>query len=109
MSATIRTSIFLVLFGLASTSGPFGAARNDTPETVMITFRPKAGAEQQLAAVIADHWATARKMDLVQPDPHLTVRLKDAGGRPVFVDTFTWRDRDIPDNAPPAILKLWSE
>jgi hypothetical protein len=109
MSTTIRMSIFLLLAGLATTAGVVAAARADTPETVMITFRPKPGAEQQLAAVIADHWATARKMNLVQPDPHVTVRLKDDGGRPVFVDTFTWRDRDIPDNAPPAILTIWSE
>ena len=102
-----RTSIvFAVFLGLGSL---VGAVRIDMPETVMITFRPKPGAEQQLAAVIAEHWATARKMDLVQAEPHVTVRLKDERGGPVFVDTFTWRDRDIPDNAPPAILKIWSE
>lgn len=109
MSTAIRTSIFLLLAALGSTAGLIAAAQSDTPETVMITFRPKPGAEQELAAVIADHWATARKLNLVRPDPHVTVRLKDEGGRPVFVDTFTWRDRDIPDNAPPAILKIWSE
>ena len=109
MSTFVRTSVFLVLVGLASTAGVVVAARSDTPETVMITFRPKPGQEQQLAAVIADHWTTARKLNLVQADPHVTVRLKDEAGRPVFVDTFTWRDREIPDNAPPAILKIWSE
>jgi hypothetical protein len=109
MSTTTRTSIFLLLAGLASTAGIIAAPRADTAETVMVTFRPKPGHEQQLAAVIADHWATARKMNLVEPDPHLTVRLKDEAGRTVFVDTFTWRDRDIPDNAPAAILTIWSE
>ena len=48
-------------------------------------------------------------MNLVQADPHVTVRLKDETGRTVFVDTFTWRDRDIPDNAPAAILSIWNE
>lgn len=109
MSDRTWTGILVLVVGLGSTAGVIAAGRADTPETVMITLRPKPGAEQQLAAVIADHWATARKLDLVRADPHLTVRLKDEGGRPVFIDTFTWRDRDIPDNAPPAILTIWSE
>lgn len=98
-----------LLLGLGSTAAIVAAARADMPETVMITLRPKPGAEQELANVIADHWATARKMDLVQPDPHVTVRTRDEGRKPVFIDVFTWRDRDIPDNAPPAIMKIWGE
>jgi hypothetical protein len=30
-------------------------------------------------------------------------------GKTSFVEIFTWRDRDIPDSAPPAILKIWDE
>ena len=87
----------------------FASARDDDPETVMITFRAKAGAETELAQEIADHWATAKKMDLVRVDPHVTVRTKDQGGQPCFIDIFTWRDRDIPDNAPQAIQKIWGD
>ena len=87
----------------------FASARDDDPETVMITFRAKAGAETELAQVIADHWATAKKMGLVHAAPHVTVRTKDQGGKPCFVDIFTWRDRDIPDNAPQAIQKIWGD
>ena len=85
------------------------AARDDDPETVMITFRAKAGADHELAQVIADHWATATKLNLVRSDPHVTLRTKAAAGKVSFVEIFTWRDRDIPDNAPPAILKIWDE
>lgn len=85
------------------------ALQNADPETVHITFRPKAGREAALKRVIADHWATATKLGLVQPEPHVTVEMKDETGRPCFVDIFTWRDRDIPDNAPAAILVIWAD
>jgi len=78
------------------------------PETMMITFRPKPGAEAELAKVIADHWATARRLDLVQPEPHVTLSAKDKDGT-YYVDIFTWRDASIPDNAPPEIRKIWDD
>src|SRR6185295_5218266 len=85
------------------------ALQNADPETVHVTFRPKAGREAELKKVIADHWATATKLGLVRPEPHVTVEMKDEAGRPFFVDIFTWRDRDIPDNAPAAILSIWAD
>ena len=99
--------IAALVVGFAAALG--AAPRDDDPETVMITFRAKAGAERELAQVIADHWATARQLNLVQADPHVTLRTKAVAGKTSFVEIFTWRDRDIPDNAPPAILKIWDE
>jgi len=78
------------------------------PETVMVTFRAKAGAEAELAKVIADHWTTARRLDLVRPEPHVTLKGQDASGT-YYVDIFTWRDASIPDNAPPDIKKIWDD
>jgi hypothetical protein len=80
----------------------------DDPETMMITFRPKPGAEAELAKVIADHWSTARRLDLVRPEPHVTLSAKDKDGT-YYVDIFTWRDASIPDNAPPEIRKIWDD
>jgi hypothetical protein len=100
--------IVVLLVGFAAAAA-VAATRDDDPETVMITLRAKAGAEAELAQVIADHWATAKRMNLVSAEPHVTVRTKGAAGKICFVDIFTWRDRDIPDNAPPAILKIWEE
>ena len=54
--------------------------------------------------MIADHWATATKLGLVAPAPHIVVR----NGATV-VEIFTWKDVEIPDNAPPDILKIWGE
>jgi hypothetical protein len=96
----------LALAVLVSASAAF---RGDDPETVMATFRPKAGAEAELKAVIAAHWDTTRRLNLVLPEPHVTLELKDETRAPYYVDVFTWRDRDIPDDAPEEIQKIWND
>jgi hypothetical protein len=85
------------------------AFRGDDPETVIVTCRPKAGAEAELKKVIAAHWDTVRRLNLVQPEPHMTLELKDETRALYYVDVFTWRDRDIPDNAPEAIQRIWDD
>jgi hypothetical protein len=97
------------LIALALVIGGLGAVRDDDPETMMITLRPKAGAEAELKTVIAAHWDTARRLNLVLPEPHVTLELKDETRAIYYVDVFTWRDRDIPDSAPEAIQKIWSD
>ena len=79
------------------------------PETVVITFHAKPGAEAELARVIEKHWTVARKMKLVQDAPHLTLRHMEGGNRIGFTDIFTWRDGGIPDHAPAAIQAIWAE
>lgn len=85
-----------------------GRARADEPETVMITFHAKAGAEAELAQVIARHWDTVRRLKLVRETPHLTLRSAE-GGQTNFVEIMTWRDASIPDAAPPEIQTLWAD
>jgi hypothetical protein len=77
------------------------------PETVVITFHAKSGAEAELARVIEKHWTLAREMKLVHDSPHLTLRRIEEGNKVCFTDIFTWRDAAIPDNAPPAIKAVW--
>ena len=79
------------------------------PETVVITFHAKPGAEAELARVIERHWAVAREMKLVNDSPHLTLRRVEEGNRVCFTDIFAWRDAAIPDNAPPAIRTIWGQ
>jgi len=97
--------ILALLVGLAAVVTTAAPA---DPETVMVTLRAKAGAEAELAKVIADHWTTARRLDLVRPDPHVTLKGQDASGT-YFIDIFTWRDASIPDNAPADIKKIWDD
>jgi len=79
------------------------------PETVVITFHAKAGAEAELARVIEKHWTVAREMKLVNDSPHLTLRRIEEGNKVCFTDIFTWRDAATPDSAPPAIQAIWAQ
>jgi len=82
----------------------------EQPETVMITLHAKAGAEQALADVLARHYDTARRLDLVVPDAqHVTLRSVDGADTRDFVEILTWRDAEIPDHAPKEILAIWQE
>ena len=82
----------------------------EQPETVMITLRPKPGAERALAQTIARHYETAQRLNLLREDtPHLTLQASDDQDKTYFVDIFTWRDAAVPDNAPREIQAIWKE
>ena len=102
-------SIVLATLVAVSITIPLVARATDIPETVIVTARPKAGAEADLDRVMAAHWATAQRLDLVLAEPHVRVRAKDADGKPYIVEIFTWRDVDTPDNAPSEIQAIWAE
>ncbi len=87
----------------------FAQEHGDKPETVVITFRAKLGAEAELERVIARHWATARAMNLVRDTPHVTVRGAEGDGKTYFLDIFSWRDANVPDAAPPEIRRIWDD
>ena len=92
-----NTAIAFLLFITA-------AANAAEPETVMVTYRAKRGSEAQLAQVVARHWETARRLDLVAAEPRDLYR---AGS--TLIEVFTWKDGSIPDNAPPEIRTIWKE
>ena len=97
---------------LICVSGHLGSAvaqHAGEPETVMITFHAKPGAEADLERVIARHWTTAREMQLVRDTPHVTIRGTEDGNKAYFIDIFTWRDARIPDAAPAEIQKIWND
>jgi hypothetical protein len=79
------------------------------PETVMVTYHAKAGADAELGRVIARHWAVALDLKLVRDTGHVTLRGAEDGNKSYFVDIFTWRDAKIPDAAPAAIQGIWAE
>ena len=104
-------AVAMLVLLVVSTGGTTHArlARADEPETIMITFRAKPGADAELARVIARHWDTARRLNMVRDTPHITVRGSENGNQIYFVDIFTWRDAGIPDAAPAAIAAIWAE
>jgi hypothetical protein len=101
-----------VWMAAAMVCAAIAVARADPPETVLITLHAKAGAETELAQVIARHWETAQRLKLVTDAPHVTLRgteTADGASRTFFVDVFTWRDASIPDAAPKEILAIWAD
>jgi hypothetical protein len=107
---TLRfASAVLSLLVAAPVAIPLGASVTDIPETVIVTVRPKAGAEAELERVMARHWTTAQRLGLVLAEPHVRIQAKDAEGKPYLVEIFTWRDADIPDNAPAEIQAIWTD
>ena len=85
-----------------------GAAYADTPETVIVTYKPKSGKEAELLRAVQNAWSVYTRLNLVT-GPHQLYRATPEGGTAYFVEIFTWRDESIPDKAPPEVLKVWGE
>jgi hypothetical protein len=102
-------SVVLAAVVAVSVTVPLIARAADIPETVIVTVRPKAGAEADLERVMVSHWATAQRLGLVLAEPHVRIQAKDADGKTYLVEIFTWRDEDIPDNAPAEIQAIWTD
>ena len=88
---------------------PVVSAAPEVPETVIVTYQVKPGAEAALSRVIAQHWHVAQHMHLVRSSPPHVVLQGGDEGRHYIVEILTWRDGSIPDNAPEAISELWRE
>ncbi|HWW62846.1 MAG TPA: hypothetical protein VN181_15840 [Thermoanaerobaculia bacterium] len=95
-------TITIALLLLAATA----AHAASPPETVLAYFYPKPGKEAQLEKILGDYWTTLARLDLVDA-PRVTLRGSDAKGRVYYVVVQTWKSVDIPDNAPPEIVKIW--
>ena len=107
----VRRTVVVAIGGialLAQGSVAASSAGVSDPETVMITLRAKPGMEADLARVIAKHWTTAKELNLVRETGHVTIRASDDQGT-YFLDVFTWKDADVPDHPPAAILAIWTD
>jgi hypothetical protein len=104
----ICAALVLLCTALTQAASLVAHPRADEPETVMITLHAKAGAEAELAQVIARHWDTARRLKMIRETPHLTLRSVE-GAETDFVEIMTWRDASVPDAAPAEIQQLWAE
>ena len=107
---TLRAAaVVLTVLVSAESTLPLVANATDIPETVIVTVRPKPGAEAELEQVMVRHWTTAQRLGLVLAEPHVRIQAKDGEGKPYLVEIFTWRDADIPDNAPAEIQAIWAD
>lgn len=60
--------------------------------TVVCTFRVRPECEAEFRELLAAHWPTLDRLDLVDPaDPPQRLRGEE-DGRPVYVEIFTWKE-----------------
>lgn len=79
------------------------------PATVLVTFRPEEGHTDALAALVVRAGVALERLGLLTPDPHLTFRTADPGGKPVLIEILTWKDPAVSGNPPEEVRTLWSE
>ena len=108
-STTFRFALLAFgAYALAAQSPQPGAPAGGT-ETVISTFRVRAGKEAEFARVHAQAWPAYRRLGLVAEKPHLVLRGVDEAGKTYFVEIFTWKDHDAPDHASPEIRAIWAQ
>jgi hypothetical protein len=93
----------------APTARLCAAGQDSDPETVLSTFRPRAGRDRELLETMNLNWSTLRKLGLVLPTPHLILRGTDEEGKTIFVEILTWRDHETPDHVPPEVQTIWNK
>jgi hypothetical protein len=76
-------------------------------DTVICTYRTRAGEDAAFVELLARHWPTLRDLGVVTDEPALVFR-SVGQGPPTFVEIFTWledgfgRAREHPD-----VLAIW--
>ena len=105
MKTLIAFSCIICLAGSATTA----KAGEDDPETVYVIFSVKPGREKEFQQVNTEAWAAYQRLNLVFPEPHVSVEGSDEKGLPYFVDIMTWRNHSIPDHVPAEIDAIWAK
>jgi len=74
---------------------------------VIAAFRPRAGMQDALEAVVAKHWSVLRAENLVTERPRHAMRSMDG----TIVEVFEWRSPQAIEAAHrnPAVQALWAE
>ena len=57
-------------------------------DMVIVAYRPKAGREETLARLVAEHVPSLRRWDLATDRPHLVMRATDG----TVIEVFEWRE-----------------
>lgn len=84
-------------------------AMQSGPETVIVTYRPKAEQEAKLLEAISQQWAILRRLGAVEERPHLVFRSTENGGKPVLTEVLTWVEADDADHMPAEVQALWKQ
>jgi hypothetical protein len=110
----ISRFLFAAAVGIATSflanaeEGPPALPGRDT-ETILSTYRVTPGQEQAFLVAVNRTWEIYRRLDAVLPRPHVLAKKVDDAGHTTYVELFTWRSSDIPDNAPAEIKAAWKK
>ena len=72
---------------------------DESAETVICTFRVRAGHEDEMIALCRKHDATLRELGLVTGQPAVLYRGADEAGQPFLVKIFEWKSAAALDAA----------
>ena len=104
----VSSLIVLSILALAGCSTTHPASESTAgSETVLVTYRVKAGKEAQFQSVLARAWEVYQSEHMVYPKPHVITRATESGGTSRYVEIFTWRRS--PDHAPDSVKKVWDQ
>ena len=81
-----------------------------SPVTVMCTYRPVEGKEEQLFELVVKHWPVLKEAGLVTDEPAVVYRATDKQtGALFFVEIFSWKDARASEIAhrTPEVLAIW--
>ena len=76
---------------------------------MLVYYHVKPGKDAEFQAVLARAWQIFQSEKMVLPKPHVLVRDTEDGGKPRFVEIFTWVSHDAPDHAPASVKAVWNE
>ncbi len=80
------------------------------PVAVLVRYRPKAGKEDDLLALLRQHWPTLDRLGLVTKEPAKIWRAVDKkSGRVSFVEWMEWKDDQSSNVAhqTPEVMAVW--
>jgi hypothetical protein len=92
-----------------TTSNEQQASPKTDPETVLVTYHVKSGKEAEFQELLLRVWGIYRKEHLVFAQPHVIAQDKESGGKPRFIEIFTWVSHSAPEHAPGSVKTIWDQ
>lgn len=77
-------------------------------QIVICTYRVKAGKEPEFLKLLAKHWPTLKRLDLVEPEPRMVLRGLSKDNRNELIEIFAWNERGYEvGHKMPEVLAIW--
>jgi len=80
------------------------------PVKTLVIYRPKAGSEEALMALVQAHWSILNKVGLSTSEPAIVYRaLNKRTGAISIVEIFSWRDEEasVAAHHDPEVKTIW--